>query len=286
MNRGALSIIIPAYNEEEGLDRALGRLMPIAREKGWEVIVIDDGSTDDTGNVATRHGARLVAHPENKGYGASLKTGIRNASHELVLMMDSDGQHDASQIEMLLADADRYDMVVGARKKMVGMRAPGKKLLSLVANYLSDVKIPDLNSGFRVFKKSTIRSFLHFCPNGFSFTTTITLAYLREGYSVKYIPIDVEKRIGRASTVAFLRDGYGAFMLIVRVIVLFNPLKVFMPVSLVLFLAGTIFSIYGIIAFGRVPNTGVLTILSSIILFFMGILADQISAIRRERRFD
>ncbi|MFA4946985.1 MAG: glycosyltransferase family 2 protein [Candidatus Krumholzibacteriia bacterium] len=286
MNHGALSIIIPAYNEEQGLDRALGRLMPIARERGWEVIVIDDGSTDGTGNVTTRHGARLVSHPENKGYGASLKTGIRNASHELVLMMDSDGQHDASQIEMLLAHADRYDMVVGARKKMVGMRAPGKKLLSLVANYLSDVKIPDLNSGFRVFKKSTIRSFLHFCPNGFSFTTTITLAYLREGYSVKYIPIDVEKRIGRASTVAFLQDGYKAFLLIIRVIVLFNPLKVFMPASLVLFVAGAVFSIYGIIAFGRMPNSGVLTILSSIILFFMGILADQISAIRRERRFD
>ena len=286
MSQSALSIIIPAYNEEQGLDRALGRLMPIARDKGWEVIVIDDGSTDGTGNTATRHGARLVSHPENKGYGASLKTGIRNASHELVLMMDSDGQHDASQIEMLLAHAERYDMVVGARKKNVGARAPGKKLLSLVANYLSDVKIPDLNSGFRVFKKDTIKSFLHFCPNGFSFTTTITLAYLREGYSVKYIPIDVEKRIGRASTVAFLRDGYGAFMLIIRVIVLFNPLKVFMPASLVLFIVGVVFSVYGIIAFGRVPNTGVLTILSSIILFFMGILADQISAIRRERRFD
>jgi glycosyltransferase involved in cell wall biosynthesis len=286
MNHGALSIIIPAYNEEQGLDRALGRLMPIAREKGWEVVVIDDGSTDGTGNVATRHGARLVSHPDNKGYGASLKTGIRNASHELVLMMDSDGQHDASQIEMLLAHADRYDMVVGARKKMVGMRAPGKKLLSLVANYLSDVKIPDLNSGIRVFKKSTIRSFLHFCPNGFSFTTTITLAYLREGYSVKYVPIDVEKRIGRASTVGFLKDGYKAFLLIIRVIVLFNPLKVFMPAALVLFTLGVAFTIYGIIVFGRAPNMGVLTILSSIILFFMGILADQISAIRRERRFD
>jgi glycosyltransferase involved in cell wall biosynthesis len=286
MNDSALSIIIPAYNEEEGLDRALGSLMPIAREKGWEVIVIDDGSTDGTGNVAARHGARLVSHPENKGYGASLKTGIRNSSHELVLMMDSDGQHDSSQIEMLLAHADRYDMVVGARKKMVGLRAPGKKLLSLVANYLSGVKIPDLNSGLRVFKKSAIRSFLHFCPNGFSFTTTITLAYLREGYSVKYVPIDVEKRVGRASTVAFLKDGYKAFLLIIRVIVLFNPLKVFMPASLILLAAGTLFSIYGIIAFGRVPNTGVLTILSSIILFFMGILADQISAIRRERRFD
>ena len=286
MYQESLSIIIPAFNEEEGLDRALGRLMPIAREKRYEVIVIDDGSTDRTAAVAERHGANVVAHPANKGYGAALKTGIRRASHELILMMDSDGQHDPSLIDTLLRDMDRYDMVVAARKKMVGVRAPGKKMLSLIANFLSGVKIPDLNSGLRVFRKSTIRSFLHFCPNGFSFTTTITLAYLREGYSIKYIPIDVEKRIGRASTVAFLQDGYKAFLLIIRVIVLFNPLKVFMPASLVLFAAGTIFSIYGVIAFGRVPNMGVLTILSSIILFFMGILADQISAIRRERRFD
>jgi glycosyltransferase involved in cell wall biosynthesis len=286
MYQGSLSIIIPAYNEERGLDRALGRLMPVAREKRYEVIVIDDGSTDTTAAVAERHGAKVVSHQGNKGYGAALKTGIRSASHELVLMMDSDGQHDPSMIAALLQEMHRYDMVVGARRKMVGIRAPGKKLLSMVANFLSGVKIPDLNSGLRVFRKSAIKSFLHFCPNGFSFTTTITLAYLREGYSVKYVPIDVEKRIGRASTVAFLRDGYGAFMLIVRVIVLFNPLKVFMPAALVLFVLGLAFTIYGIIGFHKVPNTGVLTILSGILLFFMGILADQISAIRRERRVD
>ena len=286
MYEGSLSIIIPAYNEEQGLDRALDRLMPVARDKRYEVIVIDDGSTDKTAEVAARHGAKVLAHPGNKGYGAALKTGIRSASHELILMMDSDGQHDPSLIDALLRDMDRYDMVVAARRKMVGIRAPGKKMLSAVANFLSGVKIPDLNSGLRVFRKSTIKSFLHFCPNGFSFTTTITLAYLREGYSVKYVPVDVEKRIGRASTVAFFRDGYGAFMLIVRVIVLFNPLKVFMPAALVIFTLGLAFTIYGIIAFHKVPNTGVLTILSGILLFFMGILADQISAIRRERRFD
>ncbi|MGD1048877.1 MAG: glycosyltransferase family 2 protein [Candidatus Krumholzibacteriaceae bacterium] len=286
MYQGSLSIIIPAYNEEQGLDRALGRLMPVAREKRYEVIVIDDGSTDGTANVALRHGARVVSHPQNKGYGASLKTGIRNASHELILMMDADGQHDPSMINELLVHIDRYDMVVGARRKMAGFRAPGKKLLALVANYLSGTKIPDLNSGLRLFKKKTVRSFLHFCPNGFSFTTTITLAYLREGYSVKYVPIDVEKRIGRASTVAVLRDGYKAYLLIIRVIVLFNPLKVFVPAAFVLLLLGVAFTIYGIVAFGRAPNMGVLTILSSILLFFMGVLADQISAIRRERRFD
>ncbi len=283
---GGVTVIIPAYNEEKGLGVALPALTAAARERGWEIIVIDDGSTDGTASVAESHGARVIRHPDNKGYGAALKTGIRNASNDLVVMMDSDGQHDSSRIEELLSHMDRYDMAVGARWRMTGIRAPGKKILSIVANFLAGVKIPDLNSGLRAFRRDTIKSFLHFCPNSFSFTTTITLAYLREGYSIKYVPIEVERRVGRASTVKFFRDGYKTFLLIVRVIVLFNPLKVFMPVSLALFALGTIFTIYGIAVYGRAPNVGVLTILSSIILFFMGVLADQISALRRERRYD
>jgi glycosyltransferase involved in cell wall biosynthesis len=286
MGESGVSIIIPAFNEERGLEGALGPLMPIAARKAWEVIVVDDGSTDGTVEIVRRHGARLVSHPENKGYGAALKTGIRNASNDTIVTMDADGQHDPSQIELILSYMDRYDMVVGARKKMGGIRAPGKRILSMVANYLSGVNIPDLNSGFRAFRKSVMKSFLHFCPNTFSFTTTMTLAYLREGYSVRYVPIDVERRVGRASTVRFFRDGYKTLLLIIRVIVLFNPLKVFIPSSIVLFIFGVLFTIYGIVVFHRAPNTGVLTILSSIILFFMGILADQISSIRRERRFD
>lgn len=286
MDSNKVTIIIPAFNEAEGLEGTLAELMPLAERSGWEVIVIDDGSTDNTADTVSAQGARLVSHPYNKGYGASLKTGIRNATGEIIVMMDSDGQHSGSDIEKLLEHIDEYEMVVGARSSNVLVRAPGKKLLSMVANFLSGMKIPDLNSGFRAFRKDTINSFIHFCPNGFSFTTTITLAYLRDGFSVKYIPIEAEVRVGRASSVKFFRDGYKTFLLILRVIVLFNPLKVFIPVSLFLFAAGVLFSIYGIIAFGRAPNTGVLTILSSIILFFMGILADQISAIRRERRFD
>jgi len=286
VGENGISIIIPAYNEEQGLGGALETLMAIASRKGWEVIVVDDGSTDGTADVARARGARLISHPENRGYGAALKSGIRNASHDIVIMMDADGQHDPALIEQLISNMDRYDMVVGARKKSGGMRAPGKKLLSMVANYLAGVKIPDLNSGFRAFRASVMKSFLHFCPNTFSFTTTITLAYLREGYSIKYLPIDIERRVGRASTVRFFRDGYKTFLLIIRVIVLFNPLKVFIPPSIALFIFGSAFTVYGIVVFRRAPNTGVLTILSSIILFFMGILADQISAIRRERRLD
>jgi len=282
----SVSIIIPAFNEEQGLERTLGPLMPIATQKGWEVMVVDDGSTDRTADLARRAGARLVSHPENKGYGAALKSGIRSASHDTIIMMDADGQHDPSQIELLLSHMDRYDMVVGARKKLRGIRAPGKKMLSMVANYLSGMDIPDLNSGFRAFRKEVAKSFLHFCPNTFSFTTTITLAYLREGYGVKYVPVDVDRRVGRRSTVRFFRDGYKTLLLIIRVIVLFNPLKVFIPASVILLLFGVLFTIYGIIGFHRVPNTGVLTILSSIILFFMGILSDQIAAIRRERHLD
>lgn len=281
-----VTVIIPAYNEQEGLSKTLQGLMPGAREMGWEVIVVDDGSTDRTMEVANSNGAKVIRHPENKGYGAALKTGIRNASNEIIVMMDSDGQHNFEQIVSLLEHVDRYDMVVGARRKSSGIRAPGKKLLSLVANYLAGVKISDLNSGIRAFRRDTMKSFLHFCPNTFSFTTTITLAYLREGYSIKYVPIDVEPRIGRRSSVKFFRDGYKTLLLIIRVIVLFNPLKVFVPASIALFLLGAIFTVYGIVAFGRAPNMGVLAILSSIILFFMGVLADQISAIRRERRYD
>jgi glycosyltransferase involved in cell wall biosynthesis len=286
MDSPKVTVIIPAYNEGEGLARTLPKLIPLAEDSGWEVIVIDDGSSDNTAEVARAQGARLVSHPYNKGYGASLKTGIRNASNEIIVMMDSDGQHSGSEIKKLLEHIDRYDMVVGARSSDVLVRAPGKKLLSMVANFLIGSKIPDLNSGFRVFYKSTIKSFLHFCPNGFSFTTTITLAYLREAFSVKYIPIEADARVGRASSVKYFRDGYKTFLLIIRVIVLFNPLKVFIPASMFLFTAGSLFTLYGILAFGRAPNTGVLAILSSVILFFMGILADQISSIRRERRLD
>ncbi|MFO7915942.1 MAG: glycosyltransferase family 2 protein [Candidatus Krumholzibacteriales bacterium] len=286
MQEKTVSIIIPAYNEEEGLGSTLMELMPLAEERGWEVIVIDDGSTDRTAEIVKENGSILVSHPYNKGYGASLKSGIRNASGEIVVMMDSDGQHSGVDIDKLLEHIDRYDMVVGARKGNVLVRAPGKKLLSMVANFLSGMKIPDLNSGFRAFYRETVKSFIHFCPNGFSFTTTITLAYLRESFNVKYVPIEADTRVGRPSSVKFFRDGYKAFLLIIRVIVLFNPLKVFIPASMFLLLAGTAFTFYGIAVYGRAPNTGILVILSSIILFFMGILADQISSIRRERRFD
>ena len=286
MDTDKVTIIIPAYNEGEGLVGTLEGLMPIAKRVGWEVIVIDDGSTDNTAQVIRESGARLASHPYNKGYGASLKTGIRAATGDIIVMMDSDGQHSGADVEKLLEHMDEYEMVVGARSRNVLVRAPGKKLLSFVANFLSGRKIPDLNSGFRAVRKKTVSSFLHFCPNGFSFTTTITLAYLREGFSVKYIPIEADVRVGRSSSVKFFRDGYKTFLLIIRVIVLFNPLKVFMPASLFLFAAGVVFTLYGIAVFGRAPNMGILAILSSIILFFMGILADQISSIRRERRLD
>ncbi len=284
MTDSDISIVIPAYNEERGLDLLLARLVPLAVRKGWEVIVVDDGSTDNTESVARKHRARLAKHPYNKGYGASLKTGIRMAAGEIVITMDSDGQHKTGDIERLASFMDDYDMVVGKRNKAAGIRAPGKKVLSIVANYLSDMKIPDLNSGFRAFRKKTVKEFLHICPNGFSFSTTITLAYLRSAYSVKYVPVDVDIRVGRQSNVKFFKDGYKTFLLIIRVITLFNPLKVFIPASLFLLALGVLFTLYGIAAYGRAPNIGVLIILSSVFLFFMGVMSDQISSIRREKR--
>ena len=190
METRTVTIVIPAYNEEKGLSGCLDALMPAAEERGWEVIVVDDGSTDGTPGIVREKGVPIISHPYNKGYGAALKTGIRNATGEIVVILDSDGQHDPDDIEKLLAHTDSYEMVVGARVNQRGIRMPGKKLLSLVANFLSGVKIPDLNSGFRAFRKETVMEFLHLCPSGFSFTTTVTLAYFRAGYSVTYVPIE------------------------------------------------------------------------------------------------
>lgn len=285
VEKSKLSIIIPAYNEEKSIGVLLQRLKDRCTGQNYEVIVVDDGSTDNTCNVAKDIGVNVIRHPYNKGYGAAIKTGIRSAESEIVIIMDADGQHNPDDIHSFMKFIGEYDMIVGARRKDSQFslsRRPWKKLLSIIANYLAARKIPDLNSGFRTIRKERLIEFMHILPNGFSFSTTITLALLKAGYNVKYIPIRTLKREGRRSNVNFLRDGVRTVMLIIRTIVLFDPLKVFTPVSLLLFVIGVSFSIYGAMVYGRVPGTGVIVILSSIYIFFFGVLADQISALRRQ----
>jgi glycosyltransferase involved in cell wall biosynthesis len=279
-----ISIVVPAFNEEEAIGAVVENLL--RNQPGAEVLVVDDGSTDGTAEVARSGGATVIRHPYNKGYGAALKTGIERASGEFVVLVDADGQHDSADLELLVREAENHDMVVGARDLRTHstfFRRPGKALLGSVANYLAGTKIPDLNSGFRLVRRERVLEFFHILPNGFSFTTTLTLAFLTAAHNVKYVPVRTRSRQGGSSSVGFFRDAAKAFLLVIRTIVLFNPLKVFVPASLFLGLFGLAFTIFGIVAYGRAPNTGILIILTGVIVFFFGILADQISAMRRER---
>lgn len=282
----SLSIIIPAFNEEASIGNVLSGLRDW-RERA-EIIVIDDASTDRTADIAASAGVRVLRHTLNKGYGAALKTGIRATSSDVVLMMDADSEHNAAQIESLIDALGENDMVVGARAKgshTPFIRRPGKWILGKVANYLAQTKIPDLNSGLRAFKRDVAMRFLHILPNGFSFTTTLTLALFKEGYNIVYVPIVTTRRVGSASTVHPIRDGFNTIMLIIRIVSLFDPLRVFVPTSIFLFLAGLTY--WGLDIYFKqrvnIPTGAVLVILASVIIFMFGVLADQVSAIRREK---
>ncbi|MCK4794789.1 MAG: glycosyltransferase family 2 protein [Desulfobacteraceae bacterium] len=280
-----VSVVIPAFNEESIIGPVLSQLTNFIEESelAYEIIVVDDGSVDNTVEIVSQFPVKLLRHSSNKGYGAALKSGIRMSSYDLIVTFDADGQHNATDISGLIELAKTNDMVVGSRDKnshISRIRRPGKWLLSVVANYLAGKKIPDLNSGFRAFPRDLALRFMHILPNGFSFTTTITLAIIKEGLDIAWFPITTKKRVG-SSTVKPIKDGYNTILLILRTIVLFDPLKVFLPPSITLGLFGIIFSSYGLIRFGSFPETGVLVTLAAILLFFFGILADQVSALRR-----
>ncbi len=282
----AVSVVIPAFNEEQGLPRVLTALEDW-KHRGAEIIIVDDGSTDGTRAVAESAGVRVIHHRANKGYGASLKSGIRAARGEVIITMDSDGQHNPADIQRLLDELCDADMVVGMRGKgshTPSLRKPGKWVLAKVANYLAETNIPDLNSGFRAIRGKTVKRFLHILPNGFSFSTTLTLALFKEGYNVAYVPITAAPRTGK-STVKPLRDGFNSILLIVRTIALFDPLKVFLPASVLLLLIGIVYWLLDSLYLGRpnIPSGGVILLVSAVVVFMFGILADQVSAIRREK---
>lgn len=283
-----LSIVIPIYNEEEIVGQVIENLkkeLIKIPELEYEIIAINDASIDGSKQILEKiEGIKLISHPYNKGYGAGLKTGIREAKFDYVLFFDADDQHPAEQIKNLLQYTDNYEMVSGARIKGYKgpiTRQPGKKLLSIIANYLTGVKIPDLNCGFRIVKKEEISKFLHIMPSGFSFSTTSMLAFLKEGLNIKFIPIEVKRRTGKSTVKP--KDAIKTLMLIIRIIILFSPLKIFFPISLVLFIGSIASGIYDI--FARPLNITDITLLlfiSSLLIFFFGLLADQLAAIRRE----
>jgi len=282
-----LTIIIPAYNEEKGISDTLKELVPVAGESNWRIIVINDGSVDATADIVNGFSSVcLISHPYNRGYGAALKTGIRAAASEYIAFYDADGQHEPMDLLRLYENRGSYDMVIGKRGKDSHhdwIRKPGKWVLSRVANFLTGAKIPDLNSGLRVIRTSTIINLLHLFPDGFSFSTTSTIAFMNLGLFVGYLPIVVRKRVG-TSTVKQFKHGSNTIMLILRLIVLFNPLKIFLPMSIGIFTLGSIYEIiYGIILIPgvKVLPAAILMILSGILVFFFGLLVDQVSEMRK-----
>ena len=280
-----ISIIVPVYNEEEPIKGVITELQEYLKSKNIvnEIIIVNDGSTDNSLDILKNiSGIKIINHPYNKGYGAALKTGARSAQYEWLLFFDSDGQHRAQHIKDLIDNKEGYDLVIGIRDKGSRgplIRQPGKKILNLVANYLAEQKIPDLFSGFRLINKEKFLRLAHILSNSFSISTTTTLAFLKEGYNIKYVPISGRKRTGKSSLK--ITDGFKVMMLILRIMTLFSPLRIFLPVSMFLLILAMGFLGFDLIH-ENITDTTVLLFFTSILIFFFGLLADQISAIRRE----
>ena len=236
-----LTVIIPAFNEDQGIKNTIINLKKYIDKFKWGIIVVNDCSSDKTGAILEKiEGIKVINHPYNKGYGASLKTGIRNTNSKYIAFYDGDGQHEPGDLINIVKKTKYFDMIIGERTKNSHkdlIRIPGKWILSKIANFLTGRKIPDLNSGLRVIKRDIILNLLHLMPDGFSFSTTSTIAFFNMGFSVGYFPITVKKRTGKSS-VKQIRHGSSTILLIFRLIVLFNPLKVFLPVSFFLFITG------------------------------------------------
>ena len=282
VNEEPVSIVIPAFNEEGGITVGIETLRAamdgIGRE--YEIIVVDDGSEDRTAELALKEGVTVLSQPENRGYGASLKVGIDYSSYDIIIITDADGSYPADAIPGLLDDLKGYEMVVGARigEKVAipTVRQPAKWFLGKLASYLAGRHIPDLNSGLRVMRKPLILRFKHLLPAGFSFTTTITLASLCTGALVKYTPINYHARIGESK----IRPHHAAefLLLIIRTIVYFNPLKVFLPLGGVFFIGGLSKFLYDVTV-GIVSGTAMIGFLGAAIIWAVGLLSDQITKI-------
>ena len=284
MQADQVSIVIPALNEAAAIGPVIEQLR--ARFPESELIVIDDGSKDATAQIAEKAGARVIRHPRNRGYGAALRTGTTQATRDYVLFCDSDGQHSADDVGRIMEAGDDCDMVVGARTQVSHVpmsRRPGKFILAKFADYLAGEKIPDLNSGLRMIRREILIKYLHLMPHGFSFSTTSTFAFLKTNRHIKWVPITVAERVGK-STVRQWKHGPQTLMLMVRLIVLFEPLRVFLSVAaalLCLTLVSLCIDVF--IAQGKgIGDTTVLLSIAMIVVFLFGLVCDQVSALRRE----
>lgn len=282
-----LSVILPVYNEEGIIGPVVRRVASVLEREEkilFEVLVIDDGSTDSSAQEAAGAGARVIQHPVNLGNGASIKTGIRAAKGDLLVLMDGDGQHAPEEIPKLLQGFGKFQMVVGTRIFGLSHRDIANRIYSAFASYVTGKKIPDLTSGFRVVRTEVARRFLYLLPNTFSYPTTLTLSLLRAGYGIHSVPIRVGKREkGSKSKIKPLADGSRFFLIILKIATFFAPLRIFLPLSGLVFLGGISYYLYTFLSFHRFTNMGLLLIVLSSILFSLGLISEQIAQLRFDK---
>ncbi|HII17033.1 TPA: glycosyltransferase family 2 protein [Candidatus Woesearchaeota archaeon] len=280
-----LSLVIPCYNDIAQIPSVVSSASEILVASGlkYEIMVVDDGSSPPLSLAAQHSGIHIMRHPYNKGYGAALKTGAIAAKGEYLLYMDGDGQHAPADIALFLSSLGTYDMIVGARSRQASaLRGLGKVFLHHFAHYLLERPIPDLNSGFRLIRRNLVIKYMHLLPDTFSFTTTITMALFKAGYTVTYVPITIRERKSGKSSIRPFRDGFRFVMLMIRMTMLFNPLKVFLPASMLLFAIGIPLLLYRIISSLQTSESALLLVIAGMLTFLFGLVADQIALLVRK----
>jgi len=279
------SVIIPIFNEAENLKKLIGRIRAIGLPDS-EILVVDDGSCDGSAEIAMAAGANVVRHPYNIGNGAAIKSGMRAAKGKFIVLMDGDGQHKPEDIPKLLADADVFHMVVGARAKGSRLRMHrnlANMVYNLLASYVTHFNVEDLTSGFRAMRRRDALRFIDLLPNTFSYPTTLTLAFLRSGLTIKYVPIQTLYRAGQ-SKISLVTDGIRFLLIITKIATLFAPFRIFLPVSVFFFLGGIANYIYTYVTQNRFTNMSVFALTTSVIIFMLGLISEQIALLRMERQ--
>lgn len=280
----SVTIVVPAFNEGASIGAVVTALRAAAP---WhEVLVVDDGSTDNTAAAADAAGARVIRHPYNKGNGAAVKSAIRAAGGEWIAIVDADGQHRPADALRIVARLGEFDLVIGARdpntQATLGRRA-GNALLNGLASYLTERPIPDLTSGFRAARRRHLLEFIHLLPNGFSTPTTTTLAFIKAGYNVAFEPIDALARIG-TSKIRLASDGAKFLLILLKVITIFSPLRIFAPISAASFAVGAVYGAWNFVYHARIPNGAVLLLMFAVMVLLVGLVSEQIASLRFESR--